>query len=260
MNVPYGRMALKKQKEIANILYEYFEMEENPEERVRFLHFTGMTVEKMDENLWKYLNNDDDLTDLYVEYVNKLNEIPLYTMNNIINLSNVYAYSDRIINELWESGYYKLYVASKTMKEETFSLEKDKLDTLWSVYVEMFHANAAGNQIRSYMLNNEEFMQRLVEEKEYIKADGNNIKLYAKAKQSEDLLNYVTQNFTDSFQIEYFKNINGFDGKEAAHKFCEIAKGNTRIGKNGDIYRNVKGTLINPGLEGWFTRIWKDKV
>lgn len=260
MNVPYRRMALKNQKELAVILYEYFKMERNAEEKVRFLHFTGMTLEKIEKNLWKDLNNDKELTNLYVEYVNKLNEIPHYTMNNIVNLSSVYAYSDRIINKLWEGGYYKLYVSSKTMKEGAFSFEKDKLGTLWDAYVEMFYANSSWTQTRSYMLDNEDFMQWLVEEKEYIKADGNNIKLYARAKQSEDLLNYIIKNFPDSFQIEYFRSINGFDGKEAAHRFCEIAKENTSIGKNEDIYRNVKGTLINPGLEGWFTKIWKDKA
>ena len=258
-NVPYKRMARARRKEMNEKLYELFKMENNPEEKVEFLNFTQISVEKIEKDLWKELNKDEKLRGVYVDYVNKLDEISLYTLGNIINLTSVHAYSDTVIGKLWEYGYYKQYVSSKTLKEKMFTVEYDKLKKLWDIYVEMFHASVGWNQTRGYMLDNGEFMQRMVNQKEYMNAKDNCIELYAHAMQSVHLLNYIVSNCNERLQISYFSKIVGFDSEDAAHRFCEIAKKNKIIGQNVEVYHNVKGKLINPGLEGWLTRIMRGK-
>lgn len=256
--VAYKKMRQDRRKAMNRKLYEIFEMEDDAEEKVRFLHFTETPVEYIEKNLWQDLNQDEDLKKIYVEYVNRLQQVPSYTLNNIVKMNTVSAYSDVIIGKLWNNRYYKMYVSSKTMREKKFIMERERLDILWKVYVEMFHTKDSWSQTRAYMLENEQFLHRLVEQKEYEALDEEGIDLYINAKQTVELLNYVT-NYDDATQLAYFRKIKGFEGKEAAHRFCEIARDNKVIGGDDAVYKNVSGTLVNPGYEGWLTRIWKGK-
>lgn len=256
-HIPYARMASIRKKEINDKIYELFQMRENPDERVKFLHFTGVPVEEMEKDLWEELNQDEDLRKTYLAYANCLEKIPNYTLRNIMKLDSVGIYSAVINQRLWESKDYETYVSSKTALEKHFEMEEDKMSELWSVYTKMFHAPNR-RRTRDYMINNKVFMKRLIEQKEYLKV-GDNIVFYTAAEQSEDLLNYVVESYDVNIQKEYFSKIKGFDGYEAAHRFCEIAKENNVIGRTSAVYQNVKGKLINPGLEGWLTRIWRGK-
>ena len=256
--VAYKKMRQDRRKAMNRQLYEIFEMEDDAEEKVRFLHFIKTPIEYIEKNLWQDLNQNETMRETYVEYVNQLLQIPSYTLNKIVRINSIYAYSDVIIDKLWNNRYYKMYVSSKTMREKHFIMELEKLDILWKVYVEMFHTKEAWSKTRAYMCENMAFLHRLVEEKEYEALAEDTIDLYANARQTVDLLDYVTR-FDDTTQLTYFRKIKGFDGEKAAHRFCEIAKTKECIGKDDAVYKNVKGTLINPGLEGWLTRIWKRK-
>ena len=108
------------------------------------------------------------------------------------------------------------------------------------------------------MTKNELFMRKMIEQKAYLDV-GENILFYVAGKQSVDLLNYVYENYNEEVQRLYFSKINGFDGYDSAHRFCELAKENSTIAEDENVYKNVKGKLINPGLEGWFTKICKRK-
>lgn len=256
--VAYKKMRRDRRKAMNRKLYEIFEMEDNAEEKVQFLHFTETPIEYIEKNLWQDLNQDENLRKLYVEYVNCLHQIPGYTLNNIVKLNTVYIYSNVIISRLWNNRYYKLYVVSKTMREKQFTMERDKLELLWKVYVEIFHTRDGWSQTKIYMRENQEFLHRLVEQKEYEFLDEEDIVMYADAKQTVALMDYVTS-YDNATQVAYFRKIKGFEGKDAAHHFCEIARDNKAIGRDDAVYKNVSGTLVNPGYEGWLTRIWKGK-
>lgn len=256
-NIPYARMARVRRKEINDKIYELFEMEEKPDERVKFLHFTEVPVEEIEKNLWEELNQDEKLRKTYLEYANHLNKIPSYTLKNIIKLDSIYIYSRAINQRLWETKNYEIYVSSKTALEKRFVMEEDKLSELWPVYVRLFHSPNR-DRTRGYMSDNNVFMQRMIEQNAYTEV-GDNILFYTVGEQSVDLLNFVIDNYDENTWREYFSKIKGFDGYDAAHRFCEIAKENSAIGKDKIVYDNVKGKLINPGLEGWFTKIWKRK-
>ena len=256
--VAYKKMRRDRRKAMNRKLYEIFEMEDNAEEKVQFLHFTETPIEYIEKNLWQDLNQNENLRKLYVEYVNCLHQIPGYTLTNIVKLNTVYIYSNVIISRLWNNRYYKLYVVSKTMREKQFTMERDKLELLWKVYVEIFHTRDGWSQTKIYMRENQEFLHRLVEQKEYEFLDEEDIAMYADAKQTVALMDYVTS-YDNATQVAYFRKIKGFEGKDAAHHFCEIARDNKAIGRDDAVYKNVSGTLVNPGYEGWLTRIWKGK-
>lgn len=256
-HIPYARMARARRKEINDKIYELFQMKENPGERVKFLNFTGVSVEEMEKDLWKVLNEDENLRKAYITYANQLEKIPIYTLKNILKLDSIDIYSPVINQRLWECKEYEIYVSSKTRLEKQFVMEEDKLNELWPVYIRIFHSSN-WRRTRVYMTKNELFMKRLIEQNAYTEV-GENIMYYTAGKQSVDLLNYVVENYDEDIQREYFSKIKGFNGYDAAHRFCEIAKENSAIGKDENVYDNVKGKLINPGLEGWFTKIWKRK-
>ena len=251
----YARMSNVHRKTVIDKAYEVFNMDSDPSERVNYLHFTGVPVEIIEKDLYKELNNDNELCKLYIEYVNKLNKIHGYTFKNIVNLKSTYIYSEIINQKLWENGYYDSYVSSKTALEKKFSIEDDKVKDLWPVYVKIFNS-ASRKRTREYMKQNSMFMKRLIDAKGYETVE-DNIIFYATGKQTGDLLKYVDENYDDNTKVEYFRSISGFDNYDAAHLFCELAKKNRIIGMDDTIYHNVKGKLINSGLEGWLTRIWK---
>lgn len=256
-NIPYVRIARTRRKEINEKIYELFEMDENPKERVKFLSFTGVSVEEMEKDLWEELNQDETMRKAYIRYANRLEKIPSYTLKNILKLNSVEIYSPVINQRLWECKEYENYVSSKTALEKQFVMEEKKLNELWPVYIKMFHSPNR-NRTRDYMTKNKLFMRKIIEQKTYLDV-GENIIYYAPGKQSVDLLNFVFENYDEEIQRLYFSNIDGFDGYEAAHRFCELAKMNSTIAEDKNVYENVKGKLINPGLEGWFTKICKRK-
>ena len=256
-NIPYERIAKSRRKEINEKIYKLFQMEEKPEERVKFLSFTGVSVEEMEKDLWEELNQDENMRRAYIKYANQLEKIPSYTLKNIIKLKSIDIYSPVINKRLLECKEYEEYVSSRTALEKQFVMEEDKLNELWPVYKRMFHSPYR-TRTRDYMTKNELFMRKMIEQKAYLDV-GENILFYVAGKQSVDLLNYVYENYNEEVQRLYFSKINGFDGYDSAHRFCELAKENSTIAEDENVYKNVKGKLINPGLEGWFTKICKRK-
>lgn len=257
-NIAYARMSSSHKKDVIDETFELFQMEDNPSEIVRFLQFTGISTEKMEKDLWKVLNSDEELRKVYVKYVNQLKKVYDYTLKNILKLDYIYAYSPVINQKFWERKEYEMYISSKTLFEREFVVEEDKIGELWQFYVNIFNSSNL-SKTREYMIKNDIFMKRLIESKGFLEAK-ESIIFYAYGNQSVDLLNYVIGNCDEKKQVEYFSKVRGFDGPESAHRFCEIANKYRVIGESTEIYENVKGKLINPGLEGWITKIHKKKI
>ncbi len=253
-NISYARMAQWKIKVICDKAYELFQMEKNTSEKVKYLCFTGVSSDRIERDLGKELK-EGDVKNKYISFVNKLGKISGTTLKNVLRIDSVNGFSPIINKKLWESKEYKKYVSSKTAFEGHFSMENDKIDILWPYYVEMFNSDS---YVRSceYMADNDDFMKKINEQKGYLSA-GDNILNYAPGLQSSELMDYVVKNYDSKVQLEYFRRIKrGFLDPEAAHRFCFIAKDNRYIGEDEDVYKAVRGKLINPGWEGWLTRIF----
>ena len=250
----YVRMKKAYKEEVRGKAFTIFGMQDDPREKIRFLRVTGEPAKELEEGLLETLNRDAECKREYLLYANKLEAVPAYTIKNISRLTPIDVYSPAINEKLWKEKEYETYVSSKVALEKKFVVEEDKRDVLWPIYVEMFNSSVR-KRTREYMIKNEEFIQQLIEDEEYLKADKNSIVNYAVGLQTVELLNYVVEEYDEETQLLYFKSTKGFIDENAARRFCQIAKANPTIGTNEDVYNNIKGTLVSPGLEGWFTKI-----
>lgn len=253
--LPYHRMAKARIREINDLFYDLFEMEDKPEEKVKFLSFVGVSYEKMEKNLYEDLNSDEELRDKYVGYANKLDTVGKSTIDNIVGLSTVLTYSKAINDKLYSLGYYTQYVSSKTSLEKGFEVEEERRDILWPIYVKMFHSPFR-QRIRGLMSANEDFLQELITEKEYEKA-GDALGHYKVALQTNALLAYVFEQLSDEKLCEYLQGVCGFKDRNAAHFCLELLKERQAVAAKVQVYQNLHGKFVEPGLEGWLTKIWK---
>lgn len=253
--LPYHRMAKARIREINDLFYDLFEMEDKPEEKVKFLSFVGVSDEKMEKNLYEDLNSDEELRDKYVGYANKLDTVGKSTIDNIVGLSTVLTYSKAINDKLYSLGYYTQYVSSKTSLEKGFEVEEERRDILWPIYVKMFHSPFR-QRIRGLMSANEDFLQELITEKEYEKA-GDALGHYKVALQTNALLAYVFEQLSDEKLCEYLQGVCGFKDRNAAHFCLELLKERQAVAAKVQVYQNLHGKFVEPGLEGWLTKIWK---
>ena len=106
------------------------------------------------------------------------------------------------------------------------------------------------------MSANEDFLQELITEKEYEKA-GDALGHYKVALQTNALLAYVFEQLSDEKLCEYLQGVCGFKDRNAAHFCLELLKERQAVAAKVQVYQNLHGKFVEPGLEGWLTKIWK---
>ena len=111
---------------------------------------------------------------------------------------------------MYRYGKYKYYVVSKMLQEKTFVFEKDKLDILYPVYVEVFLTNWKDSSIEEYMQENEVFITSLIDEKLFVNISSEKRLLLTNALQSKESLVDLYENYSIDFCISYLESIKGF--------------------------------------------------
>ena len=251
----YMRMSKVHQNEMNKAFYDLFQMEEFPEECIEFMSFVHMDIPMMEKNLYIALNKDEVLRKKYVELINSLSVVSQEIIKNIQLMQTKYGYSEAINEKLFQQRDYETYVVSKTLKNSIFIFEKDKLDEIGETYKYIF--NQSNYKVtQNYMMNNLEFMNWLVQEKAYEEAD-KTIQNYVAARQSSSLLKYVLGHMQEEQIVEYLSEINGFDGHESARFFVQSQDERKNLLVHPGIYNNCYEKLIDSGLKGWYTRIFK---
>ncbi len=81
-----------------------------------------------------------------------------------------------------------------------------------------------------------------------------NRKYFIKLRQSSALLEDILT-YEMPFVIDYLREIEGFNSKEAAEKFIEIASENIEIAKDKEVYSNVYEKLVDSALKSRYTRL-----
>lgn len=147
------------------------------------------------------------------------------------------------------------HMLCQNIENSIFIFEKDKLDEIGETYKYIF--NQSNYKVtQNYMMNNLEFMNWLVQEKAYEEAD-KTIQNYVAARQSSSLLKYVLGHMQEEQIVEYLSEINGFDGHESARFFVQSQDERKNLLVHPGIYNNCYEKLIDSGLKGWYTRIFK---
>lgn len=251
--VQYRRMSKTRRKEVSTKLIELLEID-TASEKIYFMDHIGTSIYSLEKDLYIEINDDEKILNKYLRFVNSLDKVEPFTIQNIVNLNNIQIYSSVINNKLYEMKEYVNYVSSKTRGMRKFEMEADKKSILWETYKKMF--NGTYNGTRKYMLENREFLKEIVDDHAYEKA-GEQIFEYTHTMQSADLLQYVFDTLPQDEKEKYFACIEGFDSFEAADYFVKRIIEDNELLNSDKVYNNTHDKLINPGLKAKFTKARK---
>lgn len=254
-NIPYMRMAKKRVNEMNRIFYDKFEMETSAEEKIKFMRFVNKAIPYMEKDLYKELDTDTSICRTYINFVNALSEVNEETVNNICELNTIYAYSNLINEKLYRKRQYKKYVVSKTLGAGEFQFEQDKLPDLEETYKSLFNQSNYNKTIEC-MKRNKEFLIWLVQQKAY-RDEECNLENYHAARQTKELLEYVIDNLQAEKLVKYMSQIDGFNDQDSARAFVQLMSQNTKLLTQTSIYNNCHSKLIDSGLKGWYTKVYK---
>ncbi|MBR5649850.1 hypothetical protein [Pseudobutyrivibrio sp.] len=250
----YSAMSKKRREEIEGLIVSKFEIDDDVDKIIKLLTFLRVSIPSLESELSDRLDKEQE--EAYVTFANSLDKVEPCTLNNILKLKTNYVYSDAINEKLFEQDYYITYISSKVRGQREFRIEEDRREKLWKSYVRIF--NMSGRiPTQKIMRDNHEFVDELIEQKEYLHAEERIIN-YSYGSQTKELLEYLFSNFKLEIIVEYLKNIYRFKDKDAAHCFVQNVVNNDNLLFDDTIYGKCYDLLIDPGLKGWYTRRRKE--
>lgn len=188
----------------------------------------------------------------YIEYVQEVDKVSNEIIDNLLSVDVIYPFDDRITDEFRKRNMFEYYVVSKSRNRKRLFF--DKLDSLlYETYVEIFKGNKYSDII-DYMKKDKNFVQMMIDKKEYIGVEGDLLLRFANAKQTKDSLEYASK-FNEITMISripriqqrnlfesYLSLINSLDD-EAESLFMEIMKSDEYIAGSEKIYSNIYNHL-----------------
>ncbi|MCM1416119.1 MAG: hypothetical protein NC430_09370 [bacterium] len=249
--VQYRRMSKVRRKEISAKLIELFDVK-NADEKIKLMNHIGMSISGLEKDLYIALNSDDKVLAEYLNFINSLDKVDSFTIQNIIKLNSIQIYSSVINNKLYEMKEYVNYVSSKTRGLGKFEMETDKKSVLWETYKKMFNGTGYSGT-RKYMIENKEFLKELIDDYAY-KNSGEQIIAYVHVFQSVNLLQYIFDTLPHKEAEEYFACIEGFDSFESADYFVKRIINERELLNSDKVYDNAHDKLIDSGLKAKYTK------
>lgn len=220
-----------------------------------------MTITKRLDWIWENqiqadLQQDSDLCKQYVNAVSLAYDrsITQTTAKILGSLNTIYAMPPKVTSVLFKWKQYECYIVSKTLFDHRFTLElKEKGDFLWAEYMKVFKENKYKNTIKS-MCKNTEFLQMMMDRKEYQDMDEeariNLASIYQDAASLLDVMEYG-----DDFALRYYLQMAGFKDEEAATTFVNILEGSQHLLSSQELYDHAHDKLISGVLKGRYTRL-----
>ena len=227
-------------------------------EIVRFMDYTECLIPELEKEIASDLKErgNDILCKAYITAIQKYGKITKETIRNLRSMPKIYIYGDMLNQEMYKRKHYISYVCSKNLEEKKFTIEYEKLDTLWNVYVQIFKNTNAYEYTRARMCENKEFLKLIQNRKAYQELPEDSRMAMASILQDEDTLTDVL-GYSDEFVIEYFSKIEGFSSKSASETFINIMEKHQKYAQNKTIYDNVYPKLGNANLKSKYTRLFK---
>ncbi|MDD4496320.1 MAG: hypothetical protein PHV32_18605 [Eubacteriales bacterium] len=252
--VKYSMMSKDKKKQIKT-LYSSIKDLTDADEIIKYMKHTNELDFVLERMLTKKLADNKDLSQEYVSLINQVDKYTDMTYANIKKMNYLHSYTDGFNAKLFEKKLYLYYVSSIILKSRQFIIDHENLNVLWDTYVTIISSSGYGS-IKLAMSENIEFLNLLAKKELYIGMPNENRKYFSKIRQSVMLLDNLTT-YEMPFIIEYLREIDGFDSKEAAKKFIVIASENIEIARDSAVYSNVHEKLVDSGLKGRYTRLYK---
>lgn len=251
-HITYRTMSVNRKNIINSKLIDLFELEEDDALKITFMDHIGMSINRLEKDLYVAANKDNNLRKKYLDYANSLETVEMATIKNLTHLNGIDIYSDKVDQKLFEMKYFTQYVSSKTAKMEKFEIEEDKKDVLWQTYKNIFN-DSNYDRTKKYMLKNDEFLMMLLNDKAYLES-GEQLMLYTAAMQNVELIKYVVSLSKGDVICTYFSKIKGFQSYESAKYYVEVIVENSELLENDAVYANTHDKLIDPGLKAKYTK------
>lgn len=254
--VRFSIMSLSKKLQVVEELRIPLELNDS-EEIVRFMDFTECLIPDLENEILPDLKKagNDILCKAYIKAIQKYGKITKETLKNLRSMPKIYMYGDMINQEMYKRKYYKYYVCSKNLEDTKLVIEYDKMDVLWSVYLQIFRTAHFYEYTRKCMCESKEFLRLVQNRNAYQDLPEDSRMAMASILQDENTLTDVL-GYSDEFVVEYFSKIDGFSSKKAAETFVEIMEKNQKYAQNKAIYDNVYDKLGNAQLKSKYTRLY----
>jgi len=252
-NIQYRNIAKEKKNHIVELLSETLKLDDS-NEILKFMYHTGVLVGELEKVLLEPLKIDEQLRTDYVDLINKLDKPTTVTINNLINMGNIYGYSQNILTKLYERRAFTTYIASCTRNNNNFSIEDERIEDLWPSYIKILKSETGYTNTKKKMSENIEFIEMLNIKRSYIGLPECSRIYFTKILQDKDILENI-MTYDGDFIEQYLSEIIGFYDKEAAETFVKEISLSDELLKSQNVYDNTHQKLIDPVLKSKYTRV-----
>lgn len=253
----YSRMAKQRKAEIVDKLSDGFDFEDI-EVQIDFMHHTRCSYEPFELQICKAIkeNGFEEYKEAYSKYVRVVKNINNTTIHNLCTAKSTYPMPPHILEKIYGAKKYSYYVVSKTLAENHFELEKDKLDVLLPVYEEILLSDKTSYpKTKKLMAENSEFIIYMAERKVYEGTPEHTRLWFSYCPQSEELLTDLFENYEDAFVITYLSQNLGFKDRPAALRFLRGVKQNEALANSEQVYKQNYDPLVDGVLKSTFTKL-----
>ena len=253
----YFRIGRPRKAEIIDKLSDVLDFEDI-KVQIDFMHRTRCSYEPFELQINKAIkeNKFESHRDAYSKYVKVVKNISDTTIYNLCAAKTIYAMPPHILERIYSAKKYSYYVVSKTLAENRFTMEKDKLDVLLPVYKQILLSDEGlYPTIKKHMAKNSDFIFYMAERKAYEGTPEHTRLWFSHCLQSEKMLTDLCENYADAFVITYLSQILGFEDRKAAVRFLKAVKQNKAIARSEQVYVQNYEHLVDGVLKRNFTRL-----
>ena len=255
--VKFAGMSEKNRRKAIELLTNMLELTDTAN-IIQFMEYVGILDGVLEREIAADIGDDGDeeLRKQYCKVINKMPKVTTETIRNIISWGSIYKYSEVIDQELFTRKRYTTYVCSHVGKANEFIIEHERIDVLWPVYVKIARCAKDYAWTRKIMFRNEGFLKLLQERKEYENMpEENRMAMSVIPQDAGSLQNVLT--YGESFVLDYYTRMNGFQSKEAAEQFLVIMEEHTNYAQNQAIYEHVHPKLIDAVMKRRYTKLYR---
>lgn len=253
--IRYRYMSADRKKLVKKNFSEILSLN-TPEGKIKFMTATRALDSEWEAQMLDELKSDDELQKKYVAAVeNEDSGKPLskITVQILCSFSTHPLVSERVYQRYFDFKYYKEYVSCRTRARNAFEIETgDRGNLLWPIYVDMFGHNGY-DATRKYMGENEEFLEKIMQEGLYKKIMIENLMPLASILQSKECIEYIT-GLDAEYALKYLINILGFKDKSAAATYVECIEKNLSLLQSEALYESTHEKLLDGTLKAKYTR------
>ncbi len=253
----YFRMSKQRKEEIVDKLSDSFDFEDI-EVQINFMHQTRCSYEPFELQISKEIkeNGFEEYKEAYSKYVKVAKNTTNTTIHNLCATKSTYPMPPHILKKIYSAKKYSYYVVSKTLAENHFEMENDKLGVLLPIYEQILLSDEdLYPKTKKRMSENSDFISYMAERKTYEGTPEHTRLLFSSCLQSEELLTDLFENYEDNFIIAYLSQNLGFQDRKAALKFLRIIKQNKAIATSDKVYEHNYERLLDGTLKRSFTKM-----